>query len=150
MRALLQRVSSASVEIDGQIKSKIGTGLLILLGVEGDDTKQDIEWLAKKTAQMRIFSDSEGLMNRSCADAEGSFLVVSQFTLHASTKKGARPSFIRAARPQQAVPLYELFCQKLAAESGCSVQTGEFGADMKVGLVNDGPVTIWLDTKAKE
>lgn len=147
MRALLQRVSSASVTIEGNVKSSIGPGLLILLGIEHEDTVEDIEWLCKKIAALRIFSDPAGLMNLSVQDIGGECLVVSQFTLHASTKKGNRPSFIRAARPDTAIPLYEQFIQKLQAESARPVQTGEFGADMQVALINDGPVTIWLDSK---
>ncbi len=150
MRALLQRVSSASVTIEGAVKSSIGPGLLILLGIEHEDAAEDIDWLCKKIAALRIFSDPAGLMNLSVQDIGGECLVVSQFTLHASTKKGNRPSFIRAARPDTAIPLYEQFVQKLAAESHRPVETGEFGADMQVALVNDGPVTIWLDTKKFE
>ena len=150
MRALLQRVSSASVTIEGTVKSSIGPGLLILLGIEHEDTVEDIEWLCKKIAALRIFSDPAGLMNLSVQDIGGECLVVSQFTLHASTKKGNRPSFIRAARPDTAIPLYEQFVQKLEAESSRPVQTGAFGADMQVNLLNDGPVTIWLDSKNKE
>jgi D-aminoacyl-tRNA deacylase len=150
MRVVIQRVSEAKVVIDQKEKSCIGPGLLILLGIEPDDGPADAEWLCKKIATMRIFSDEAGLMNRSIQDTEGSLLVVSQFTLHASTKKGNRPSFIRAARPEQAIPLYEWFVRQLALESGRPVYTGEFGADMQVQLVNDGPVTIWMDSKAKE
>jgi D-aminoacyl-tRNA deacylase len=150
MRVAIQRVSEASVTIEHFEKSRIGPGLLLLLGIEQDDDTADAEWLCKKIATMRIFSDDAGLMNRSIQDIAGALLVVSQFTLHASTKKGNRPSFIRAARPEQAVPLYEFFVQQLALESGRPVLTGEFGADMKVALVNDGPVTIWMDSKAKE
>ena len=150
MRALLQRVSQASVTIDGKEKSRIGWGLLILLGIEHDDGPEDAAWLCKKIAALRIFSDEEGLMNRSVQDIGGSMLVISQFTLHANTKKGNRPSFIRAARPEQAIPLYETFVKMLEEVSGCPVGTGEFGADMKVALLNDGPVTIWIDSKTKE
>ena len=150
MRVVIQRVSAASVTIDGQVKSSIGTGLLILLGIEPADTEADAEWLCKKTASMRIFSDEAGLMNLSVQDVGGELLVVSQFTLYASTKKGNRPSFIRAARPEQAIPLYEKFVAMLSAETGIQVRTGEFGADMKVSLVNDGPVTILMDSQAKE
>jgi len=150
MRAVIQRVSAASVTIDGRVKSSIGTGLLILLGIEPADNEADAEWLCKKTVSMRIFSDEAGLMNLSVQDVKGELLVVSQFTLHASTKKGNRPSFIRAARPEQAIPLYEKFVAMLSAETGTQVQTGEFGADMKVSLVNDGPVTIVMDSQAKE
>lgn len=150
MRAVIQRVSEATVTIDGQIKSSIGTGLMILLGIELADNDDDVAWLCKKIAAMRIFSDEAGLMNLSVQDVGGGLLVVSQFTLYASTKKGNRPSFIRAARPEQAIPLYEKFVAMLGAETGIQVQTGEFGADMKVSLVNDGPVTIIMDSQAKE
>lgn len=150
MRLLLQRVSAASVKIDGQIFSEIGPGLLVLLGIEAADSPEDIDFLVKKTAAMRIFPDAEGKMNLSVTEIGGEILVVSQFTLHASTKKGNRPSFIRAARPEQAIPLYELFLEKMASESGLRVASGEFGADMKIALVNDGPVTIWMDSKEKE
>ena len=150
MRVLIQRVSEANVVIDGTEKSRIGPGLLILLGIEADDDESDIQWLCKKIAALRIFSDEAGLMNRSVQDIGVGMLFISQFTLHASTKKGNRPSFIRAARPEQAIPLYEKFVEILAAESGCTVYTGAFGADMKVGLVNDGPVTIWIDSKLRE
>jgi D-aminoacyl-tRNA deacylase len=150
MRILLQRVSQASVTIEGQIKSSIGPGLLILLGIEQDDTREDADWLCKKIAGLRIFSDAAGLMNLSVQDIDGHCLVVSQFTLHASTKKGNRPSFIRAARPESAIPLYEYFVKTLEKETSRPVQTGAFGADMKVALINDGPVTIWMDSRAKE
>lgn len=151
MRIILQRVSSASCTIDGQQKSAIGPGLLVLLGIELDDTTADSEWLVKKLAALRIFSDADGHMNRAIGEiGSGEFLVISQFTLHASTKKGNRPSFIRAARPEQAIPLYENFIERLAAESGRPVKTGEFGADMKIALVNDGPVTIFIDSKTRE
>lgn len=150
MRAVIQRVSSASVTINGTIKSAIGTGFLILLGIETEDTPEDVEWLCGKIAQLRIFSDEAGLMNRDLADVQGETLVVSQFTLHAAYKKGNRPSFIRAARPEQAIPLYEYFVKLLAERTDKPVQTGEFGADMKVALVNKGPVTIVMDTKNKE
>lgn len=150
MRALLQRVSSASVTIHGCVYSSIGHGLLILLGVEEADGAEDIEWLAGKIAKMRIFGDAEGQMNLSVQEVAGEALVVSQFTLHAAVKKGNRPSFIRAARPEQAVPAYESFCAALGRETGRPVATGVFGADMKVSLVNDGPVTIWIDSKVRE
>jgi D-tyrosyl-tRNA(Tyr) deacylase len=150
MRVVIQRVSEASVTIDGRVKSSIGTGLLILLGIEPADTEADAEWLCKKTGSMRIFSDDAGQMNLSVQDVGGELLVVSQFTLYASTKKGNRPSFMRAARPEQAIPLYEKFVAMLSTETGIQVQTGEFGADMKVSLVNDGPVTIIMDSQAKE
>jgi D-tyrosyl-tRNA(Tyr) deacylase len=150
MRAVVQRVSSASVTIDGEVKSGIGTGLLALLAVEESDTMEDIEWLAGKVVHLRIFDDEQGVMNRSVQDVGGEILVVSQFTLFASTKKGNRPSYIRSAKPEVAIPLYEKFVTRLAAELGKPIQTGEFGADMKVALVNDGPVTILFDTKARE
>lgn len=150
MRAVIQRVSQASVTIYGEVKSSIGPGLLILLGVEDADGQEDIEWLCKKISQLRIFGDEAGLMNLSVQDIGGEMIVVSQFTLHASTKKGNRPSFIRAAKPEMAIPLYEKFVETLRTVSGLKVGTGEFGADMKVALVNDGPVTIVIDTKVKE
>lgn len=150
MRAVIQRVSKASVTIEGKVKSEIGPGLLILLGVEDADGPEDIEWLAKKIAQLRIFGDDKGLMNLSVQDIGGQVIVVSQFTLHANTKKGNRPSFIRAARPEVAIPVYEKFVEALRETSGMEVLTGEFGADMKVALLNDGPVTIVVDTKEKE
>ena len=150
MRAAIQRVSSASVTIAGQARASIQTGLLVLLGIEDADTSEDIEWLSGKIARLRIFGDEQGLMNRSVQEAGGDVLVISQFTLHASTKKGNRPSFIRAARPEAAIPLYEAFVKKLGEDSGRPVFTGEFGADMKVALVNDGPVTIVIDSKARE
>jgi D-tyrosyl-tRNA(Tyr) deacylase len=150
MRAVIQRVSEASVTIEGKSNSQIGTGLLILLGIEDADGDEDIDWLTKKIAQLRIFGDENGLMNLSVQDIQGQIIVVSQFTLHASTKKGNRPSFIRAAKPDVAIPLYEKFVAALRATSGLNIQTGEFGADMKVALLNDGPVTIVMDTKAKE
>jgi D-aminoacyl-tRNA deacylase len=150
MRILIQRVASASVEIEQKVHAKIDAGLLILLGIEAADDVEDVDWLVKKVASMRIFSDLDGKMNQSVVEIGGELLVVSQFTLHANTKKGNRPSFIRAARPEQAIPLYELFLEKLALESGRNVRAGVFGADMKVALVNDGPVTIWMDSKEKE
>ncbi|HNE28581.1 MAG: D-aminoacyl-tRNA deacylase [Saprospiraceae bacterium] len=144
MKIVIQRVSEAAVVIDGVEKSRIGAGLLILLGIGVEDTEADIPWFCKKIAAMRIFSDAEGLMNLSVQDIGGALLVVSQFTLYGNAKKGNRPSFIEAARPEQAIPLYEKFVETLAQESGRPVLTGEFGADMKVSLVNDGPVTIVL------
>ncbi|MBI3877056.1 MAG: D-tyrosyl-tRNA(Tyr) deacylase [Verrucomicrobia bacterium] len=150
MRVVVQRVSEASVTIAGQVKAHIARGLLVLVGVEDADTAEDIEWLAGKLARLRIFSDAEGLMNLSVQDVGGDVIVVSQFTLHASTKKGNRPSYIRAARPEVAIPLYESFLKRLAQELGRPVQAGEFGADMQVALVNDGPVTIVMDSKARE
>lgn len=150
MRVVIQRVSAASVVIEGREKSRIGWGLLILLGIEQEDGTEDTAWLCKKIAALRIFSDEAGLMNLSVQDIAGEILVISQFTLHASTKKGNRPSFIRAARPETAIPLYEEFVRTLEQESGRPVRTGEFGADMKVSLLNDGPATIWMDSKMKE
>ena len=150
MRVVIQRVKEASVTIEGRIKSAITEGLLILVGVEDIDTEEDINWLAAKIANLRIFSDENGLMNRSVKDIQGETLVVSQFTLHASTKKGNRPSFLKAAKPDFAVPMYERFVEELKKISQLKVLTGEFGADMKVALLNDGPVTIVIDTKNKE
>lgn len=150
MRALIQRVSRASVTIDGNVKSKIGTGLLILLGIEDADGITDIEWLVKKIANLRIFPDEADVMNKSVMDVDGDALVVSQFTLHASTKKGNRPSYIKAAKPDVAIPLYEKFCEELSSTLNKEVGTGEFGADMKVELLNDGPVTIWIDSQNRE
>jgi D-tyrosyl-tRNA(Tyr) deacylase len=150
MRVVLQRVSEASVTIDGEVKSSIGKGILILLGIEDADTQEDINWLCGKIAKLRIFNDENGVMNRSVMDVSGELLVVSQFTLHASTKKGNRPSYIKAAKPDFAIPMYQAFVEALAALSGLAVQTGAFGADMKVRLLNDGPVTILIDSKNKE
>lgn len=150
MRVVIQRVSEASVEVDGHIIGAIEKGLLLLLGIEPADTEADIDWLARKIVNLRIFNDAEGLMNRSLLEEGGEILVISQFTLHASTKKGNRPSYIRAAKPDFAIPLYEKFVQKLREESGQAVATGEFGAYMKVRLLNDGPVTIIIDTKQRE
>lgn len=150
MRVVLQRVSSASVHINNEVRGAIEKGFLVLLGIEAADETADIDWLCRKLMNMRVFSDENDLMNRSIKDISGAFLVVSQFTLHASTKKGNRPSFIRAARPEQAIPLYEQFVQTLATVSGLDVETGEFGADMQVHLVNDGPVTIVIDSRNKE
>jgi D-tyrosyl-tRNA(Tyr) deacylase len=150
MRAVIQRVSSASVSIGGRVKTSINTGMLVLLGIEEGDGADDIEWLCGKLVRLRIFNDEQGVMNRSVQESGGDILVVSQFTLYASTKKGNRPSFIRAARPETAIPLYEMFLNKLAAELGKPVPSGEFGADMQVALVNDGPVTILIDTKTRE
>jgi len=150
MRAVIQRVSSASVTIGGQTTARIGMGLLILLGVEPCDTAEDVAWLSGKVARLRVFSDEQGLMNRSLPEVNGEALVVSQFTLFASTKRGNRPSYSDAAKPEIAVPWYLAFVASLASELGKPVATGEFGADMKVALVNDGPVTIIIDTKRKE
>lgn len=150
MRAILQRVSQASVRVGGELVSEIGTGLLILLGIEEADTQEDIEWLGRKIANLRIFNDSDGMMNKSIREVEGDALVVSQFTLHAAIKKGNRPSYIKAAKPTTAIPLYEAFVKQLEINLGRSVGTGIFGADMQVLLLNDGPVTIIIDTKNKE
>ena len=150
MKVVIQRTTEASVKIDNLVTGQIEKGLVILLGIVEDDTEEDVEWLSKKLSNLRIFSDEEGLMNLSIQDINGGFLVISQFTLHAKTKKGNRPSFIHAAKPETAIPVYEKFKKVLAALSGCKVESGEFGADMKVSLVNDGPVTIIIDTKNKE
>lgn len=150
MRALIQRVSKASVIVDDVVQGEIDQGLLILLGVEDADEKQDLEWLCRKISALRIFSDDEGLMNQSVMDIGGDLLVVSQFTLHAAIKKGNRPSFIRAAKPIKAKPMYEKFVKYLSVIAQRPVETGVFGADMKVSLINDGPVTIWMDSKQKE
>lgn len=150
MRTVIQRVSQASVTIAGQVTGAVGPGLLVLLGVEEADTAEDIEWLSGKIVHLRVFNDEQGLMNRSVQDVQGGILVISQFTLLASIKKGNRPSWSRAARPEVAIPRYEAFVRRLAMDLGRPVQTGEFGADMKVALVNDGPVTIVIDTKARE
>jgi D-tyrosyl-tRNA(Tyr) deacylase len=150
MRLLIQRVTEASVTIDNIVKSAIEKGLLVLVGIENEDTKTDIEWLTRKLLNLRIFNDENGVMNKSVQDIEGDLLIISQFTLHASTKKGNRPSYIKAAKPDLAIPLYEQFVQHVEKELGKTVSTGEFGADMKVRLLNDGPVTIWIDSKHKE
>jgi len=150
MRAVIQRVSEASVVIGKQKVADINQGLLIFLGVEIEDKKEDALWLANKIVQLRIFQDEKGVMNKSITDVDGEIIVVSQFTLHAKTKKGNRPSYIKAARPEQAIPLYEQFKKDLSEAIGSQVQSGEFGADMKVSLTNDGPVTIIIDTKNKE
>lgn len=150
MRIVIQKVAHASVTINGECKSKIGKGLLVLVGIEEADTQEDIDWLCKKTANLRIFEDEAGVMNRSVRDEDGEVLVISQFTLMASTKKGNRPSYIRAARHEVSVPLYNAFCEKMAEELGKPIGTGEFGADMKVELLNDGPVTICIDSKNKK
>lgn len=150
MRVIIQRVSEASVSIEGEPTRTIGPGLLILLGVEEVDEKDDIEWLCGKISRLRIFGDEEGLMNNSISDIDGEILLISQFTLFASTKKGNRPGFTRAARPETAIPLYESFIKQLRFASGRPVLTGTFGADMKVGLVNDGPVTIIIDSRNRE
>lgn len=150
MRAVIQRVSRASVTVDGNTISKIDNGLLILLGIENADTKEDIEWLSKKIVNLRIFNDENGVMNKSLLQIDGEAIVVSQFTLHAATKKGNRPSYIKAAKPEVAIPIYEVFVEQLQKDLGKKVGTGIFGADMKVDLLNDGPVTITIDTKNKE
>lgn len=150
MRTVIQRVKHASVTIDGKIKGKIEQGLLILLGVQSDDTQEDIDWLVGKISRLRIFDDENGVMNRSVMDVEGECLVVSQFTLMASYKKGNRPSWLKAAPHEISIPMYEAFCKAMEMAIGKPIQTGEFGADMKVELLNDGPVTICMDTKNKE
>ncbi|MDP2385087.1 MAG: D-aminoacyl-tRNA deacylase [Bacteroidota bacterium] len=150
MKAVIQRVSEASVTIEGVRKSSIQKGYMILVGMEETDAKEDIEWLSKKIIGLRIFGDAEGKMNLDIKEVNGDVLLISQFTLHAQTKKGNRPSYIKAARPEQAIPLYEQFIQQMQIDLGKDISTGEFGADMKVALVNDGPVTIIIDTKNKE
>jgi D-tyrosyl-tRNA(Tyr) deacylase len=150
MRATIQRVTTASVTVDGKVISKISNGLLIFLGIEDADTVDDIKWLSNKIVNLRIFNDEEGVMNLSLQQEEGEALVISQFTLHASTKKGNRPSYIKAAKPEVAIPLYESFMAQLEKDLGKKVGTGVFGADMKVALLNDGPVTIQIDTKNRE
>lgn len=150
MRVVIQRVSHASVNINGKCKASIKNGLLILVGIEDADGEEDIDWLCKKIVNLRVFDDENGVMNKSILDKDGEILVISQFTLHASTKKGNRPSYIRASKPDIAIPLYETFCRELSIALGKEVKTGEFGADMKVELLNDGPVTICMDTQNKE
>ncbi|MBR6758634.1 MAG: D-tyrosyl-tRNA(Tyr) deacylase [Bacteroidaceae bacterium] len=150
MRVVIQRVREASVTIDGKLHSAIGSGMLILIGVEDRDNAEEVDWLVKKVSQLRIFDDDNGVMNRSVVDVEGEILVVSQFTLHASTKKGNRPSYIRASRPEHAIPMYELFCRQLSQTIGRRVEMGVFGADMQVALINDGPVTICIDSLNRE
>ncbi|MDZ4793182.1 MAG: D-aminoacyl-tRNA deacylase [Bacteroidota bacterium] len=150
MRAVIQRVSKASVTIDGKVHSQIGNGLLVLLGIEDADSNEDIAWLSAKIINLRIFNDADGVMNESVSDKNGDILLVSQFTLHASTKKGNRPSYIKASKPGIAVPLYEKMIRQLSTDLGKPIQTGVFGADMKVELLNDGPVTIMMDTKQRE
>jgi D-tyrosyl-tRNA(Tyr) deacylase len=150
MKAVIQRVQHCSVTIDGKTKSKTGRGMLVLVGIEDRDTDEDIEWLTKKIANLRIFDDENGVMNKSVTDIDGEILVVSQFTLHASTKKGNRPSYIKASKPDIAIPMYEAFCSEMSIQAGKQVGTGEFGADMKVELLNDGPVTIIIDSQNKE
>ena len=150
MRLVIQRVTHASVTIEGVLKSKIGNGLLILVGIEDADTDADINWLAQKVVNLRIFDDKNGVMNRSVVDVDGEILIVSQFTLHAMTAKGNRPSYIRASKPDFAIPMYEKFCKKVSELLGKEVGTGQFGADMKVELLNDGPVTILIDSQKRE
>ena len=150
MKVVIQRVSKASVKVEGKLTGTIETGLLVLLGIEDADTDEDIQWLSGKIVALRIFNDEEGVMNKSVVDVSGDILLVSQFTLHASTKKGARPSYIRASKPPFAIPMYEKMIQQLEKDLGKKIQTGVFGADMKVDLLNDGPVTIVIDTKNKE
>ena len=150
MRTVIQRVQHCSVTIDGQLKSNIGNGMLVLVGIEDRDTQEDIEWLCKKIANLRIFDDENGVMNRSVIESGGEVMVVSQFTLHASTKKGNRPSYIKASKPEFAIPMYESFCAEMGLQIGKPVSTGEFGADMKIELLNDGPVTILIDSQNKE
>lgn len=150
MKTVTQRVQYATVSIDGQQTSRIGKGLLVLVGIEDRDTQEDIEWLAKKIANLRIFDDENGVMNRSVIEAEGEIMVVSQFTLQASTKKGNRPSYLRASKPDIAIPMYEAFCSEMELQLGKAVATGTFGADMKIELLNDGPVTILIDSRNKE
>ena len=150
MRTVIQRVQHCSVTIDGQLKSNIGNGMLVLVGIEDRDTQEDIEWLCKKIANLRIFDDENGVMNRSVIDTDGEVMLVSQFTLHASTKKGNRPSYIHASKPDFAIPMYESFCAEMGLQIGKNVATGEFGADMKIELLNDGPVTILIDSQNKE
>jgi len=150
MRTVIQRVKHASVTIHQTVKSQIEIGLVVFLGIEDADNQTDIQWLTKKIANLRIFDDNEGVMNQSVTDIRGEVLIVSQFTLHALTKKGNRPSYIRAAKPDVAIPLYEAFCSEMSMQLGYEVKSGSFGADMQVALLNDGPVTIWIDSKHKE
>lgn len=150
MRAVIQRVSHASCSIEGVISGEIGSGFMVLLGIEDNDTDEDLTWLAQKIANMRVFSDENGLMNKALAEVQGNILLVSQFTLFAATKKGNRPGFTRSARPEYAIPLYEKMIVELTKLTDTKIQTGVFGADMQISLVNDGPVTICIDTKARE
>ncbi|MFI5150672.1 MAG: D-aminoacyl-tRNA deacylase [Bacteroidia bacterium] len=150
MRIVIQRVQKVSVSIGGAIKSAIGPGMLVLVGIEQADSEEDLQWLSQKTVNLRIFNDEAGVMNKSVLESGGDILLISQFTLHALTKKGNRPSYIKAARPEQAIPLYEKFIARLESDLGKKIQTGTFGADMQVSLVNDGPVTILIDSKNKE
>jgi D-tyrosyl-tRNA(Tyr) deacylase len=150
MRVVIQRVSRASVTVNGNVKGSINSGMLILLGIEDADNDEDIEWLSNKITNLRIFNDENGVMNLSVKDAQGDILLISQFTLHASTKKGNRPSYIKASKPDHAIPMYQKMISRLESELGKAIQTGEFGAHMKVELINDGPVTIIIDSKQKE
>ena len=150
MKAVIQRVSRANVQIDKKTRGEIGTGLLVLLGIEDADTVEDIQWLSNKIVNLRIFNDENAVMNKSVLDVNGEILLISQFTLHASTKKGNRPSYIKASKPEFATPMYERMIDQLGSDLGKKVQTGIFGADMKVELINDGPVTIWIDTANRE
>ncbi|MDR1161458.1 MAG: D-tyrosyl-tRNA(Tyr) deacylase [Tannerellaceae bacterium] len=150
MKTVIQRVQRASVTIDGRITAEIGAGLLVLIGIEDSDNQEDIDWLAKKIANLRVFDDEQGVMNRSLIEAGGEILIVSQFTLHAAVKKGNRPSYIRASKPDIAIPLYKAFCHKMEEMTGKKAATGTFGANMQLELINDGPVTIIIDTKNKE
>ncbi|MDR1730448.1 MAG: D-tyrosyl-tRNA(Tyr) deacylase [Prevotellaceae bacterium] len=150
MRVIIQRVTHASVTINQEVKSRIGNGLLVLVGIEDQDTDADIEWLTGKIVNLRVFNDENGVMNKSVIETGGGILVISQFTLHAMTKKGNRPSYIKASKPGFAIPMYEKFCRKIEKLLGKEIGTGEFGADMKVELLNDGPVTIWIDSKNRE
>ncbi|MBN8668929.1 MAG: D-tyrosyl-tRNA(Tyr) deacylase [Chitinophagales bacterium] len=150
MRAVIQRVRPAQVMIEGEVCGRVENGLLVLLGIEDNDSQEDVTWLSSKIVNLRVFDDAQGVMNLSVKETEGGILLVSQFTLHASTKKGNRPSYIRASKPEKAIPLYESMIQQLSIDLGKKVETGSFGADMKVDLVNDGPVTIIIDTKLKE
>src|ERR1700761_9277005 len=150
MRAVLQRVSAASCRVGGELTGEVGIGFLVLLGIEDEDTNDDLQWLAQKIAGMRVFSDENGLMNKALADVDGNILLISQFTLFAQTKKGNRPSFIRAAKPDKAIPMYETMIKTLSSITGKKIATGIFGADMKISLTNDGPVTIIMDTRDKD
>lgn len=150
MRVLIQRVSEASVRIENEVKGEIGLGLLVLIGIENEDQEEDIQWLTDKMIKLRIFDDEKGVMNLSVKDVDGELLLISQFTLHASTRKGARPSYLKAARPEIAIPLYKRLIEVVDAKMGKKPATGAFGADMKVSLINNGPVTIWMDSKNRE
>lgn len=149
MRVLIQRVTKASVKIEMTEHSRISKGMLVFVGIENEDCDDDIDYVCKKIINLRIFDDADGVMNESVLQTEGEIMVISQFTLHANTRKGNRPSYIKAAKPDIAIPIYERFCNQLYTQSGIEIQTGEFGADMKVSLINDGPVTIWIDSKEK-